>query len=367
MSHKTSFSQNNVYIQCPKFWHWSYVEKLEPVAKGASMFFGSAVDESIMVLLKRKSNYLETFFERWSKSYAFGVSIDIFDNPDIVYSYSDFDKDILTDEDINKLKDWAVELGIGEKDPVKAYGNIIKAKKNRFKSITNEQLKYFNRASWLSLRRKGIILIEAFKNQFVPKIKKIHATQKYAKVTDQATGDTIAGFIDMVLEIEGYNKPIIFDLKTAARPYTNDQIELTDQLTLYAAMKSADYNTDLVGYVVLSKNIAKKTVAYCETCGFLRDGRFKTCNNDKNGVRCNGRWKEKKVPQPEVQVMVETKTPEQIQNALIDIGNIILAMKNQIIYKNTGKCHNWYGNLCPFFKACHKNDLSDLKKKDGGK
>lgn len=372
---RTSHSQNSTYIKCPKYWDWNYNHKLESDSKGASLYFGSAVDEAIMELLRNNPNYLDCFYDRWKKAYSFGTVTPVFDNDDIVYGYGDFDNDILQSQDITQLNQWADELKIRDKNrlslkkeesetnPLHLYSAIVRLKKNSYKSPTAEQMKYFNRASWLSMKRKGEILISSFKTEFYPKIKKVVAVQERSEIEDPITKDKITGYIDMVLEIEGYDKPIIFDLKTAARPYTQDQIELTDQLTLYSAMKGSTYNTNLVGYVVLSKNINKINTGICKKCSHIKNSQHKTCNNELNGVRCNGEWEETKVITPEVQVLVESKTPEQVDTLLIDIGNIILAMKNKIVYKNTDKCHNWYGSVCPYYNACHKGDLTGLKKR----
>ena len=365
---RTSYSQNNTYISCPKYWHWTYVEKYEAGSKGASMYFGSAVDDAVTELLKGSNTYMNLFDKRWHTAEAFGSQTVVYDNPEVVYSYYDFDADILDAADILQLQAWSLELGLEKSGitPVELYKSIVKLKKSNWASPNDAQLKYFNRASWLSMKKKGYLLVDAFKKQIMPKIKKVIATQEYAKLDDPTTGDSIAGFIDMVLEYEGYSKPIIFDLKTAARPYKDEQIDLTDQLTLYAAMKAHEYNTDLVGYIVLPKNITKKITAKCKTCGFIRKGRFKTCNNYTNKVRCGGEWDEVIIPDVQVQVLVRQKSAEQIESLLLDVGNLILAMKNKIVYKNTSKCNNWYGNTCPFYKACHSNDVTGLKKKTYG-
>jgi len=222
---------------------------------------------------------------------------------------------------------------------------------------------YFNRCSWLSLKRKGHLLIEAFKVQFLPKVKNVLATQERASIKDPNTGDSIQGYIDMVLEIEGYDKPVIFDLKTAARPYTEEQIELGAQLTLYAGMNGGKYNTDLVGYVVLCKNIEKIEDSKCKTCGHTKTGRHKTCDNIINGQRCEGEWLTKKIPKPNVQVLVKQKTQQEINDLFMDVGNILVAMKQEIVYKDISKCNNWFGSKCPYYDACHHNDTSGLKKR----
>ena len=368
---KTSHSQNNTYLTCPKHWYLSYKEGYENPVQGASLFFGSAVDAAVTDMLEGKTDWENTFSDRWYRAFNFGKATQIFDNDEVVFGHKDFDKDVIESKDFIKMETWAKELNLiamshvpSHSELLDLYKNCADTKKNPYKTVSKEQLKYFNRCSWLSLKRKGKILLKAFNTQFYPKITRVIATQQRADIKDPNTGDTITGFIDMVLEIKGYDKPIIFDLKTAALPYSQDDIDLTQQLTLYAAMKGKDYNTDLVGYVVLCKNIPKEVVGTCTICAQKRTGRHKTCDAvDSNGNRCNGAWLETNKPAPIVQVLIEKKTQAQVDDLLIDIGNIMLAMDNQIVYKNVSKCNDWYGSRCPFFNLCHKGDATGLIKK----
>lgn len=327
------------------------------------MYFGSAIDTAVTALLEGEQNWRQKFSDRWKTAVNGGKFIPLFDNPSVVFAHSDFDEDILTEHDLNYLKSWAEELALDYRDPVALFKEVAKNKKNPYKKVTVEELTYFSRASWLSLNRKGEILLDCFYTQFYPKITKVHATQKYASLKDESTGDSIVGVIDMVVEYEGYDKPIIFDLKTSASPYDQEQLDVSDQLTLYAAMKGHEYNTDLVGYVVLSKNIPKEADSTCSKCAFKKNGRHQTCNNEVNGVRCNGSWIEKKVPAPKVQVLVDKKSPLQVESLLVDMANVITAMKNNLVFKNTQHCHNWYGSSCPYLNLCHKGNKQGLKTK----
>lgn len=370
MSVKTSHSQNSTYIACPQHWDLSYNKGYANPIEGSSTYFGSAVDAAVGDMLDGKQDWLKTFYDRWNKSWSFGKSTQIFDNPDIIYGHKDFDQHVLEPKDYPQLETWAKQLGLiahaatpSPDDLVDLYKLCSEIKRNPYKNLTQDQLTFFNRSSWLSMKRKGKVLLTAFNTQFYPKVRKVLATQQRATIKDAATGDAITGFIDMVLEIDGYDKPIIFDLKTAGMPYDQEDIDLTQQLTLYSAMKGAEYNTDLVGFVVLCKNIPKKTVSTCASCGHTKTGRHKTCDNVINGTRCNGNWSEIVTPEPVVQVLIEKKTQQQVQSLLWDIGNIIFAMKNGIVYKNTNKCNDWYGGPCPFYNACHKGDYSGLVKK----
>jgi hypothetical protein len=328
------------------------------------LFFGTAIDSAVEEALKGDKNFKEVFLSKWNKAGMYGKFVQVYDNDDITYSYNDFDKYIFTAEDTDLATGWINELNLSHcgVSPAEVYTHIAKLKKNPYKKATIAEQKYFNRVSWLSLKRKGLLLLEAFETQFLPKVTKVLSTQKSASLSDPTTGDSIVGYIDMVVELEGIEKPVIIDLKTAARPYTEEHLDNSEQLGLYYAMESRNYDTNLVGFLVLCKQIPKEESSYCQDCGYVKDGRHRTCNNAVAGARCGGDWITKKTPKPEVQLLIQAKTDEEIQLVLDDAANIIESMKQGIVYRNLDVCTNWYGGLCPFYEACHKGDFSRVEK-----
>jgi hypothetical protein len=364
VSVRTSYSQNNTYIACPAYWQAQYKEKWFSLNEGAALYFGSAIDHAVTELLKSNAvDFVKLFKEKWFSTIKDKQVFQIFDNDNLVYSNSDFDEDVLTNSDQVTMLGWSNELHLFGHDPIRIFKEIQAKKRNPYKHPTKEELKYFNRVSWLCLEQKGILLLNAFNTQFVPKIEKVIDTQKYVRLEDGL--DSITGVIDMVLQIEGYKDPVIFDLKTAAQPYKASDLEMSQQLTLYAAMKAKEYNTQNVGYVVLCKNIPKVITNTCLSCGHVAASRHQTCNAlTSTGSRCNGAWKEVKVLKPEVQVMVGVKTENDQLTLLTDYANIIEAMRNNIIYKNSSKCLNWWGSRCIFFDKCWNGSTEGLVKRD---
>lgn len=369
---KSSYSQNNTYTQCSRYWDLSYNEGWRSEAEGASTYFGSAIDTAVMDMLGGNQDWLKSFYSKWEYQAINGQGVKVFDNDKIIFANKDFDADILDPvKDIQELDNWARELKLIDntippndtKTLIGLYKKALKDKTNPYVKLTKEQLKYFNRCSWLSMKRKGKILLEAFKEQFFPKIKKVHALQKRSKIDDSYNGDSLIGYIDMIVEIEGYDKPIIFDLKTSGMLYDDHMINSSQQLTLYAAMEGHNYNTNLVGYVVLFKNIQKDIVNTCNKCGNKKSTSHRTCEVTTNNVRCGGEWIESKIPRPTVQVMVRERSEEQIKDYLADASNIMLAMRNKIVFKNVNKCLDWYGSRCPMYSICHKGDSTGLVKK----
>jgi len=369
---RSSYSQTETYKNCAQHWYYRYVDKLEGSDIGASTFFGTAVDAAVMYLLETNNlDFKDKFVQLWlqQEDKKQKKPLKILGNNSIIFAHADFDKDVLDEETKNLLHAKLVFNGLdkelGTDDPVEAYFKVAKAKRNKYKAFPEQYLDYFNFCSWYSMLRKGIILLDSFYEQFYPKIEKVLATQKFALIKDDSTGDIIQGVVDTVLLLKGHDKPIIFDLKTSSRPYTDDQIEHSDQLTLYAAMEGRKYNTDQVGYIVLCKNINKVKEYYCSTCGSKRESKHRTCNQKKENdtIRCGGDWLETVKLDPKVQVLIRTKSTNTVNKCLEDQANIIVAMKNNVVFKNNSKCESWYGNRCVYYNLCKNGSTSGLTKR----
>lgn len=369
---RSSYSQSNTYKECSKFWDNKYRQRWDVPHEGASLSFGNAVESAVNELLKGNTDYMQAFTDQMSTSTdRMGKQTPIFDNPRITYSNADFDADVLSEEDLLKLSEWAVELQINPLglNPIELYKEVSKIKSNPYKHTKPNQVLYFNRCSWISLLRKGEVLINAFKEQFLPRVESVIAMQERVFIEDKETGDSIQGFIDLVLKLKDYPDPIIFDLKTAARPYTQSQIDTSEQLTLYAALAGEKYKTESVGYVILCKQIKKDTVGICKTCGTVKDGSHKTCNSQKEGSkkksdRCGGEWDSKTKLTPEVQVMITKKNKQAQTDTLNDQANIIEGMKQGIVFRNLSKCDNFYGGVCPFKALCWEGSTEGLIKRE---
>ena len=380
---RTSYSQSSTFMRCGKHWEWKYKEKMEPLMEGSSLYFGTAVDQAVMEMLEGKDNFLTVFSDRWysteKKKGKEKFYYQIYDSPDIIYSYNDFDEHVLSDEDIGSMQSWLDELKIGTgKDPIDYMKEVSGKKKSKYKSPTANELRYFNRVSWLSLKRKGELLISHFHKEFYPYVTKTVSTQQFATIKDSATGDMIMGALDFVatlniktLRDKGHDIPedipdeatVIVDLKTASRRYTTENIDLSEQLPLYLALSKGQYNTDLVGYAVLIKNLSKDSEAFCKDCGNKKSGRHKTCDAVVNKIRCGGEWVGATKVKPQLQVIIRRKNEDDMNKVLLDQGMVLAAMRNGIIWRNLDACSNWYGAKCPFYDACHNGSLNGLRRK----
>lgn len=315
-----------------------------------------------MDLLSGKTDWKQKFYDRWKVGYVDSKAIDVFDNEDVVFANADFDELVLEETDLVLMKSWVKELGLEGlgSDPVTVFKEVLKVKKNPYKQNKDNELAYFRKASWVALNRKGGILLDSFHTQFYPKIEHVYSTQTRCNLTDPHTGDSIVGVIDMIVKVKGYDKPIIIDLKTATQPYSLEQAAISDQLTTYVALKGQEYSTNLTGYVVLIKNIPRETISHCRSCGSKKDSKHKTCSQEINGVRCKGEWGNTVTLKPEVQFLVESRSQFAVESLLQDYGSSLLAMKNEIHYRNSEQCSNWFGKPCIYKKLCWEGKADGL-------
>jgi PD-(D/E)XK nuclease superfamily len=361
---KISHSKVNTYIECPQKFKYIYIDKLRPTSKNASLYFGSAIDLAVQEYLHdMKSDWKSKFEKHWLTANDQGRFINLYDSLEIDYSYKDFDKDLLTDEDIKIAEASQKELLPSfQGDWLEAKEYVTTRKKQRAHvHFTNNEHRYFNRLSWLSMKRKGILMTQAFVEQIGPKIKKVLMVQKRVQITSD-NGDILTGYVDMVLDIEDHGV-VIFDLKTAAQEYDPLQTLTSQQLGIYASILGAELNTYKVGYIVLLKNIEKDKEKICSVCGHKGEGSHKKCDAEINGKRCNGEWNLQLKLNGRVQVLTEELTEENMQAILDTVGGVTHAIKENLFYRNSNSCLEYGG--CPYAALCWKGKMDGLVKDEG--
>jgi len=201
---------------------------------------------------------------------------------------------------------------------------------------------------WASMRIKGRLLIEAYIEQILPKIKKVISVQKNIEGGP--------GILDAVLELD-YHGVVLIDHKTSARPYYRDAVQLSTQLALYASREKITK----AGFVVLVKQIKKDRVKKCQKCGYDGSGfSHKTCNNMVKGKRCHGVWAETVGITPVIQLIVDD-----IPQANMDLMEASLleteeAIAKEVFPPNLNACAKMYGKPCAFYNKCWKSDDTGL-------
>ena len=207
-------------------------------------------------------------------------------------------------------------------------------------------------------------MIDTFEKEFKPMVTHTWATEEETRLENEE-GDVSIGYADAVVSLKDYSKPVVLDFKTASRPYADNSVRYSVQLSQYLHSLGNKYqNTRYAGYVVFLKNIIKNRVKICSSCGFDGTGaKHKTCNNEVNGKRCNSDWKETLSPKAEMQMIID-EIPESNENFIIDnIDNVNRALKTGIYTKNVNGCFdNGFGRPCEFQKLCWNNDTTNLTK-----
>jgi len=360
---KISHSKCQTYQECSQKYKYQNIDKLRPLTKNASLYFGSAIDVASQVYLKDKNADWKSAFERaWKTEYQWGKFTQVYDSLEVDYSYKDFDKDLLLPEDIEQAeRDRAELLPNFVGTWLEAMESVTEAKKQRaYKKFSANQQRYFNRLSWYSLNRKGYYMLKAFVDDIGPRIIRVIAIQKKVQITGTA-GDVLTGYVDMVLELEGLGV-VILDLKTAAMEYEDKQALVSQQLGIYATILGPEVGSYKVGFVVLLKNLQKDKKKVCTVCGHKGEGSHKKCDAEINGKRCNGEWSITMDPKGRTQVITETLTDTNMEAILDTVSSITEVIKQGIFYRNPSACFNFGG--CPYFEVCWQNDYSKVVKDD---
>jgi PD-(D/E)XK nuclease superfamily len=362
MGNQLSYSRTRLYQECGQKYKYSYIDKLREKTKSGALFFGTAIDKAIEEMINDpRCNDHIVFDEAFTNSDINGKKIYIPESTKVVYSASDFDSDLLTDEDWiflqAKQKELLPELVAEGLDPIGCVQECAMFKKQRaFRNFRENENRYLNLANWLSMRRKGHIILSACREKILPQITKVVGTQ--VKVELDNGEDTLLGFADLVCYWNSDTEPTVWDFKTSSIDYEEDSVKTSSQLSIYA--NSLGINK--AGYIVFKKGIHKNKTKTCNTCGFDGSGsRAKTCTDDSSGKRCNGEWRETIRPEAVIQI-IQDIIPQRMSDIVMDnVDNINRAIKAGIFVRNFDSCVRPYGR-CAYYNACHTGDESDLEK-----
>ncbi len=216
---KISFSAAQKFLLSPFSYYAHYFLRLRATEIGSALVFGSALDAGINSLLNDKKDNVTPDLQKAKKVFK-----DVFireDSTAIKYSKADLDEDLLTEEDLNS--------GLNK--------------------------------SWLSLNKKGEVLLEEYCNQILPKLEKVLLVQHEINLTNKS-GDAFTGVIDLVAQIDG--KTYVIDNKSASKKYTPESANESSQLSTYFEAIKSDYELDGVAYIVIPKTIRKRKLPRVE-------------------------------------------------------------------------------------------------------
>lgn len=359
---RISFSQLSKYNQCPRSYKHHYIDRLRERSVTAFLPFGSAIDESLNSILldikkhkEIKSDYKAIFDNKWQTVTINKVNYNLIDCTLVGYSKNDFILEILKPEDLSFIKAKAEELNIEYSDLYEVKEKL-ESEKNT-KRIELNAHKFLNILNWLSLRRKGHLMLDAYVQNIVPEIEYVVDVQKKVELTSDC-GSTLVGYIDAVVKFKQDLEPCVLDNKTSSMFYTEDKIKFSQQLFIYAYA----LGLSRVAYAVMLKNIKLDKRSVCNVCGHESKSAHKTCNAvNENGKRCGGEWTLHLNPQCLTQILRD-RVEENTKLVVIDnIAEINDAIKAKVFPKNLNTCTNLYGNPCPYLNYCWKNDKTNLE------
>jgi hypothetical protein len=333
---RLSFSAVQKFIKCPKMYNLHYNLRIREKMMGSALLFGTAIDDALNVMLKDREapleNVLVAFGTKWAAQEVSGKLEPLATSHAVTYYNGDFDVDVLSDEDVfiifENLKKFGYEFDHQNLDQL--HKELCAAK--REKRFGTDEKTIFNYLSWYSLLRKGEMILTAYREQILPRIKRVIDVQKYFSISNEVQ-DELIGFIDMICEWED-GRIIRFDHKTSAKKYKDNGIGdnaviESEQLATYTLATEEQWKEKTAGFIVFEKSIRK------------RDPRVRI-----------------QVIIDEIPLTLEDKVLEQYDSACERI-------KNQEFPANLSSCEDEKGFRCPYYNFCHGNgDMTGLIKLD---
>lgn len=254
MSIRVSFSALECFEQCSEKYRLRYIEKLSTENIPSPLFFGTAIDNAVEILLLSKKKNLseqeQTLIKQETAQSVFhkymilqnGVYLE--NSLLCEYFLSDYDESVFSEDDYKKLTDrYKIE------DWDKFYISCKKCIKNK-EPLSKNNKKAFNNLCWVSLYNKGLLLIEAYERDILPEIDEVFEIQKNIELVNQS-GDRLVGKIDFIATLKGSNFKTIIDNKTSSKAYKEDSVKTSTQLAIYCESEGCSD----AAYAVMEKKL----------------------------------------------------------------------------------------------------------------
>jgi hypothetical protein len=349
---KLSHSAASRYRKCGKSYELHYIKKLRPTYTSSALLFGDGLDKAYNELLQPTGqDAYELFLKGWTNGLINKNPVYLPTSEKIVYAAKDFDINLLTKDDYQEIDKRVKEGSLGNFTVEEV---LAEKQSTGFDKLTVEYKRFFNFLNWLVMKNKAKYMIDGYREEILPRIKKVHAVQKPINA-DNGNGGTLSGFIDLIADIDDHG-PVVLDNKTSAREYEWDSARNSPQLGLYLHMEGPVYNTRKVGFIVTLKNLERTKV--CSTCGHKGKGSHKTCDNVINDKRCGGEWTNSY--KAAFQVIVNEMDVQFEEMSVEAIDDVAKGVAAQVFVRNTESCFDWYGNPCPYVNFCHKGNKKGL-------
>jgi len=348
MTNRLSHSQANRFMDCSKSWELHYRKRLRSFTTSSALLFGSALGSAVEEYLLRdnRAEAVEVLTNKWQEAEINNVLESLPTSTKLVYSNTDYDKDLLTNDDIeNLIAHYGEDVMDKFKDIQKKKGNI------GYTYLKKEDKVLYNNVNWFSMYRKGLLMFDAAVKILDENVEEVLGVERKISLKNE-DGDEIIGYIDFIVKWKGYDDPLVMDLKTSSIIYEDDSVRTSPQLGLYLHAVTEEFNTRLAGYLVLNKRVRKDRKKVCTVCDYDGSGaRHKTCSSEVDGVRCGGAWDEKVSLSINTQVIIDT-IPEYFENMVLEnIEMVNDSIKTEVYPRNLGACDKVWGP-CPYKKLC---------------
>jgi hypothetical protein len=328
-----SHSAKEMYLTCPKKWQLHYQDKLRSELVGSALFFGSAFDEAQNRMLLEKKKTLdmsetllmnqtseETFISCFSKVWIIDQYVDIAKSEKAMYYKSDLDTELLEPKDYKEIFEFAKELKIDVScpDSTQAFTEECQAifKKG---TVDTETQRLYNFITWLSVKNKGLLMLQAYEEQVMPLIEEVFDVQKKISLKDDDS--ELRGVIDVICSF--HTEPgikYVCDNKTSSRAYKEDSVSISEQLSTYAEHEQINR----CAYLVTEKKLRKRSPR----------------------VRCT--------------VIKDTISDEFINKTFDTITEVFHNIKDEKFDKDFDACFQ-YGRKCPYFDYCRTGEVKNLR------
>lgn len=415
-----SHSKVEKYNQCPTAYKLHYIDRIRPTTQTSALYFGSAMGLVLNALCLRKKpeltkeeaeevklgeNPMEYFDELISEIEINGNTEPLPKSPNIRYYRKDYAPEILEKSDLEQIEEYAGEIGLMLGDRPAKFEDFIDEYLSH-QIDDSDIVSFMNFQFYLSLRRKGRLMIDEFMENFFHKIIEVHSIEREIKIdlsleTDPEFTDYLIGYIDMECSYElcrDYDKNILkpfLDIKSAiaeaekkemkarknldklldldqhdedvleriaeneceenknAKKARELQAELEDVLKPGDIIRiTTDFKTASTRYGTKKLTESSQLARYQYCVQNPYHGYFifvKTLKTPKKGPRTGETF-------TEIQVMISERDQE-LENKVLDGDEIVLEkIQNGEFPKIPEKeCRRVYGSFCQYYWYCHEN------------
>jgi hypothetical protein len=328
---RLSNSAIDMYSLCPQKYKLHYIDKIRSEYVGSALLFGGAIDSALNIMLLEKKKELtddekdeaklnptRVFLDKFRTAEINGKKIDVLRSPQVYYYKSDCDFTVLNELDYNHLIYVASENKV-KLESVREFARTIQELKKNKVSIENKVELFYNYICWYCVAKKGIMFLDAYREQVIPRIQEVHSLQREVMLPN-GQGDYILGYVDLEATLTDGVRYVL-DNKTASVPYSNDSVSKSQQLTIY----SEYCENRNCGYIVLNKRLRKKE------------------------------------PRVRIQFILDVISDKQVENIFDIVGDREYNIKAGNFDGDLNNCFHW-GRLCPYYNYCRSGSVEGLIK-----